>query len=76
MIALHDLLCAASDAQRPVCRDDRAGSANAIITHAALVLPLTTSGMTLASATRKFRTPTTRRRGSTTAPIRHVLVRW
>ncbi|GJH08390.1 AMP-binding protein [Caballeronia novacaledonica] len=35
MIALHDLLCAASDAQRPVCRDDRAASANAIITHAA-----------------------------------------
>ncbi|SAL46101.1 AMP-dependent synthetase/ligase [Caballeronia arvi] len=35
MIALHDLLCAPRDALTPVCRDDSAGSAHAVITHAA-----------------------------------------
>ncbi|SPB17733.1 AMP-dependent synthetase [Caballeronia novacaledonica] len=35
MIALHDLLCADRDPLTPVCRDDRAGTANDILTHAA-----------------------------------------
>ncbi|AQH03648.1 AMP-dependent synthetase (plasmid) [Burkholderia sp. KK1] len=35
MIALHDLLCAQRDALTPVCRDDRAETANAVMTHAA-----------------------------------------
>ncbi|WP_250517202.1 AMP-binding protein [Caballeronia sp. INDeC2] len=37
MIALHDLLCANRDALTPVCRDDRADTANHIVTHAAFV---------------------------------------
>src|SRR5262249_30202670 len=41
----------------------------------ALVLPLMTLGMTLASATRSRPTPWTRSCGSTTSPIRQVLVR-
>ena len=47
-----------------------------IIIDAAFVFPLTTLGMTLASATRSFPTPATRSRGSTTLPIRQVLVKW
>ncbi|WP_044043775.1 AMP-binding protein [Caballeronia insecticola] len=35
MIALHDLLCTPRDALTPVCRDERAGTADVIITHAA-----------------------------------------
>ncbi len=34
MIALHELLCAARNALTPVCHDDRAGTADALITHA------------------------------------------
>jgi acyl-coenzyme A synthetase/AMP-(fatty) acid ligase/3-hydroxymyristoyl/3-hydroxydecanoyl-(acyl carrier protein) dehydratase len=37
MIALHDVLRVQRDAQTPVCRDDRAGTANDIITHAAFL---------------------------------------
>ena len=47
-----------------------------IMIDGALVLPLITLGMTLASATRRLPTPSTRSRGSTTSPIRHVQVRW
>ena len=43
-----------------------------IMIDAALVLPLTTLGMTLASATRRPATPAPVARGSTTLPIRHV----
>jgi len=35
MIALHELFCADRDALTPICRDDRADGANAIITQAA-----------------------------------------
>ena len=47
-----------------------------IMIAAALVLPLTTFGITLASATRRPAMPLTRSRGSTTSPIRQVDVRW
>ena len=47
-----------------------------IMMHAALVLPLMMFGITLASATRRFFTPISRRRGSTTLPMRQVLVGW
>ena len=46
-----------------------------IMIDAAFVFPLTIFGMTLASATRNLSTPITRNRGSTTLPIRQVLVR-
>src|SRR5690348_5487672 len=42
----------------------------------ALVLPPITAGMTLASATRNLPISLTRRRGSTTSPIRQVDVGW
>jgi hypothetical protein len=45
-----------------------------IMIDGAFVLPLMIFGMTLASATRRFRTPITRSAGSTTLPIRQVQV--
>jgi hypothetical protein len=47
-----------------------------IMIEAALVLPLVIFGITLASATRRSATPITRKRGSTTLPMRQVPVRW
>ncbi len=43
---------------------------------AAETVAIATAGMTLASATRNLPTPLTRRRGSTTSPIRQVEVGW